>query len=149
VAEACALYEKVLVWLPESAVANKNLAWLLATCTNPALRRPARSVELARKATESRPLEPDYWSTLGTALYRAGDWKGAIAALEKSLELRHGGDSAAWFFLAMATWQTGDKKEARIRFEQAVQWMKKHQPGDEQLASFRAEAEEILELKKN
>jgi hypothetical protein len=39
------------------------------------------------------------------------------------MELRKGGDSFDWFFLAMAQRQRGDKDQAQKRFDQAVVWM--------------------------
>ena len=54
------------------------------------------------------------------AHYRAGDWKASLTALEKSMELRKGGDSFDWFFLAMAHWQLGEKDEAREWYDRAV-----------------------------
>jgi len=59
------------------------------------------------------------------------------------MELRKGGDSLDWFFLAMTRWQLGDKQEARKWYDKAVQWMEKNQPKDEELIRFRAEAEEF------
>jgi len=56
------------------------------------------------------------------------------------MKLRNGGDSTEWFFLAMAHWQMGNKEEARKRYDQAVQWMDKNQPTNEELRRFRAEA---------
>ena len=82
--------------------------------------RCGRAVELAKKAVELAPKQGTFWNTLGVAHYRAGDWKAAVAALEKSEELRNGGDSFDWFFLAMAHWQLGEKDEARKWYDQAV-----------------------------
>ena len=82
------------------------------------------------------------------AYYRAGDWKAAIEALEKvEASSTMDGDSFDWFFLAMAHWQLGEKDEARKWYDQAVQWMEKNQPQDEELRRFRAEAEELLGIK--
>ena len=120
-----------------------NLAWPLATSADPKLRDPARAVELAKKAVELKPKEGSCWNTLGVAHYRAGDWGAAVAALEKSGELRQGGDSFDWFFLAMAHWQLGDNEQARNWYDQAVQWMEKNKPEDEELRRFRAEATEF------
>jgi WD40 repeat protein len=88
----------------------------------------------------------DFWNTLGVARYRVGDWKAALKALEKAMELRQGGDSADWFFLAMAHWQLGDKDQARRWYDKAVAWMEKHQPKNEELRRFRAEAAELIGL---
>ena len=70
--------------------------------------------------------------------------KAAIAALEKSVTLRKGGDSFDWFFLAMAHWQLGEKGEARKWYDQAIDWMDKNQPKNEELVRFRDEAAELL-----
>src|SRR5262249_3225564 len=124
-----------------------NLAWNLAVDPDPQLRDPAQAVELARKAVELAPMQGMYWNTLGVAHYRAGDCKAAIAALEKSMELRKGGDSFDWFFLVMAHWKLVQKDKARAWYDRAVQWLDKNQPNNEELLRFRAEASELLELK--
>jgi tetratricopeptide (TPR) repeat protein len=76
--------------------------------------------------------------------YRAGDWKAAIEALEKSMKLRQDGDSFDWFFRAMAHCHLGRQDEARKWYDKAVDWMEKNQPNDEELSRFRAEARELL-----
>jgi tetratricopeptide (TPR) repeat protein len=101
-------------------------------------------VELAKKATELTPQQGAYWNTLGAAYYRAGQWNESIAALEKSIELRRGGDSNDWFFLAMANWQLGEHAKAREWYDKAVQWMDKNQPTNKELRGFRAEADELM-----
>jgi tetratricopeptide (TPR) repeat protein len=146
--EADTAYRKVLELAPQNAVACNNLAWLLATCPELKFRDAQRAIASAKKAIELAPKEGNHWNTLGAAHYYAGDWKAAIAALEKSMELRKGGDGFDWFFLAMARWQLGDKKDARKWYDQAVQWMDKNQPKDEELGRFRAEAETLLQSRK-
>jgi tetratricopeptide (TPR) repeat protein len=148
VAEARAYYEKGLAIQPESSVSFNNLAWLLVTCADPELRDPGRAVELAKKAVGLAPKVGTHWNTLGVAHYRACDWKAAIEALTQSMELRNGGDSNDWFFLAMAHWQRGDKPQARSWYDKAIPWMEKNQPKDEELIRFRAEAAALLEVKK-
>jgi uncharacterized protein HemY len=124
-----------------------NLAWFYATSPDAKLRDAEMAVRFAKQAVEIAPKEGTLWNTLGAAHYRAGNWKDAIAGLEKSMELRKGGDSFDWFFLAMAHWKLGEKDKARTRFDQAVEWMDKHQPRDEELRRFRAEAAELLGIK--
>jgi len=133
---------------PRNANAHNTLAWLLATAANPKVRDPGRAVQCAKKAVELASKEGDYWSTLGTAHYRAGDWKAARAVLEKSMELRKGGDSFDWFFLAMCHEKLGDKAKARHWYARATRWMDKNQPNDEELRRFRAEAAELLKIEK-
>jgi tetratricopeptide (TPR) repeat protein len=143
--KALADYSRGLELAPTDAGANNDLAWLFATCPNSELRDPGRAVELAKKAVGLAPKEGSHWNTLGVAYYRAGDWKSAVDALTKSMELREGGDSNDWFFLAMAHWQLGDKSQARSWYGKAVPWMAKNQPKDEELIRFRAEAAALLE----
>jgi tetratricopeptide (TPR) repeat protein len=131
---------------PDTVSSMNSLAWLLATCPDPNVRNKSRAVELAKKAVELVSNEGNYWNTLGAAHYRSGDGKAAIAALEKSMGLRKGGDSFDWFFLAMAHCQLGDKEGARKWYDRAVEWMRKNQPSDEQLRRFRAEAGVLLGL---
>jgi len=83
---------------------------------------------------------------LGIAHFRLGDWKSSRDAFDKSMSLRGGGDSHDWFFLAMIHHHEGDRGEARKWYDRAVQWMEKHQPNNEELRRFRAEAEEILKI---
>jgi tetratricopeptide (TPR) repeat protein len=132
---------------PDTIASLFKLARLLASSTDPKVRNASRAVELAKKAVESSPKGGHLWNALGIAQYRFGDQKAAIASLEKSMELRQGGDSFDWFFLAMAHWQLGEKDKARIWFDQAVGWMDKNQPTNEELWGFRAEAAELLGMK--
>src|SRR5687767_3747973 len=48
----------------------------------------------------------------------------------------------------MAHWQLGEKDKAREWHDRAAQWMDKHQPTDEELLRFRAEAAELLGIEK-
>jgi tetratricopeptide (TPR) repeat protein len=129
------------------ALRLNNRAWELATSADPALRDGKRAVELAKEAVDLDPKKGHNWNTLGAAHYRAGSWKDAVAALDKSIGLRQGGNSNDWFFLTMAHWQLGNKEEARKRYDQAVQWMDKHQPKNEERRRFRTEAAELLGVK--
>src|SRR5262249_51402170 len=95
-------YQTFLQRVPTHAEAHIALAWLLATCPDAKVRDPAQAVTLARQAIQLAPKEKNYWQTLGVAHYRAGDWKAAIGALDKSVELRRGGDAVDRLFLAMA-----------------------------------------------
>jgi hypothetical protein len=144
---------EVKIWDPKmgqeapSGVLQNNQAWSLATNADEKGRDPHRAVELAREAVKLGPKEGMFWNTLGVAQYRVGDWKAAIETLKQSMGLRNGGDSFDWFFLAMAHWQLGENERARQRFDQAVQWMDKNQPQNEELRRFRAEAEQLLGAK--
>ena len=72
------------------ALRYDSLSGRLATGPDPKVRNPRRAVALAKEAVELGPNEGTtrgtVWHTLGVAHYRAGDWKDAILALNKSLE---------------------------------------------------------------
>jgi tetratricopeptide (TPR) repeat protein len=145
-AQAIAAYRRAVELSPNSAEHHNNLARMLATTPEAKLRDFAQAVTLAKKAVEIAPKKGAYHNTLGVAHYGAGDWKAALGSLEKSMELRKGGDSHDWFFLAMTHWQLGAKDKARAWYDRAVQWMDKNQPDNEELRRFRAEAAELLGL---
>jgi tetratricopeptide (TPR) repeat protein len=129
---------------PDAAAALNDISWFLATFADPALRNSASAVQLAQKAAELRPQDWMIRNTLGVARYRAGDFKGAVEELEKSVQLGNGGHSADFFFLAMAQQRLGDAKAAREWYEKGVKWMDQNAPQNEELRRFRAEAEELL-----
>ncbi len=133
---------------PYHANAHNNLAWLRATCADLQLRNYLQAVESAKKAVQLAPKVRPYWNTLGVALYRIGACKESIDSLERSMQLRNGGDSFDWFFLAMDYQQLGEKEKARAWYDKAVQWMDKNQPKNEELRRFRREAAELLGVNK-
>jgi tetratricopeptide (TPR) repeat protein len=147
-AEAIAAYREAVRLNPKVAAFHNTLAWLLATCPNPKLRDHPQAVQSAKRAVRLWPGNGTFWNTLGVALYRTGTWKEAVAALEKSMALSKGGNSFDWFVLAMAYRQLGEKQKARRWYDEAVQWMEKNQPKDEELRRFRREAAELLRVDK-
>ncbi|MGO9465950.1 MAG: tetratricopeptide repeat protein, partial [Isosphaeraceae bacterium] len=144
--EAIADLSKSVELAPQDSGALNGLARLLATCPDPKLRDPDRAVKTAKQLVGLAPKEGEHWNTLGIAQYRAGDWKEAIVALEKSVELRKGGDAFDWLFLAMAQWQLNHKDEAGKWYAQAVQWMDNNAPKNEELGRFRSEAAELMKM---
>ena len=102
--------------------------------------------ELRSKAVGLAPAVKAYWHTLGGARVYAKDWAGAVAALEKAMELSSGGGEHDWFFLAVAHWELGAKEEARAWYDKAIAWMDENDPQNDELILFRAEAEELLGL---
>jgi tetratricopeptide (TPR) repeat protein/serine/threonine protein kinase len=133
-----------------------ELGWLLATCPDLKLRDARQAVQLAKKFVEMAPQKPGYWCILGLAHYRAGDWKPAITALQRSVDLHKG--KALFFdylFLAMAHQQLGNRDQARKAYDQALQGLEKNKATleknkqlAEDLGRIRNEAEGVLEMKK-
>lgn len=103
------------------------------------------AVELARYAVDKAPAAPDYWNTLGVALYCAGDAGGALPALQKEHELRGGGDAHNWLCLALAEHALGHDDVARDWYVRAIAWMAANVT-DEQMQWYRAEAARVLGL---
>ncbi len=69
---------------------------------------------------------------LGIAQYRSGKWAAARTSLMKLVELdpdsEHPRTSC---FLAMASWQLGEKEAARQHYDDAVGWIEQIQVDDE------------------
>jgi tetratricopeptide (TPR) repeat protein/serine/threonine protein kinase len=145
--EALAAYRKSIGIEPKFALGYFNVAWLLATRPDAAMRDPAEALKLATTALQLEPGKPDHYQCLGVAYYRSGNWKAAVAALERSVERRDGGDGCDWFFLAMANWQLKNKTGARRWYDQAVKRTNRNGAGDEELARFQKEAAELLQIK--
>jgi tetratricopeptide (TPR) repeat protein/serine/threonine protein kinase len=142
--EVIAVYKKVLELDPGNTDVRNDLAWALATCPDLRQRNATEAVKLAEAAVRQAPRDGNVWNTLGVARYRAGDWKGAREALGQSTQLHQGGGASDWFFLAMAHWQLGQKDKARRWYGRSVRWMDEHDPQNEELRRFRAEAEALL-----
>jgi tetratricopeptide (TPR) repeat protein len=69
--EAKEIYDKILQVKPDHPLALNNLAWLLATCKEPALFQPARALALAQKAAALKP-DPMILDTLAEAYMANG-----------------------------------------------------------------------------
>jgi len=87
---------KLLEWLlreyPSDYVLMNNLAWVLCSATDPALRDPARAVSLAREALFLAPGDLHVWSTLAEAYYHQGLYReGERAARAALLMARESG----------------------------------------------------------
>jgi TPR repeat protein len=68
--------------------AMNNLAFLLATSTDPKVRSPKEAVSVAQKAIELEPENPTYLDTLATAYFEAGQPDKAAEAERRALELK-------------------------------------------------------------
>ena len=133
---------------PDNPKPRNNLAWLLAS-------RPGVSPDdcsPGRRAGEAGRGDGAgvgvFWNTLGVACYRAGDDAAAIAAFDRSMRLRSGGDANDWFFLAMIHHREERRDVAREWYDRAVAWMKAH-PASEpegELSRFHAEAARSLAI---
>ena len=86
-AEAIARWRIALQLKPHWPPLMNNLAWLLATCSEPSCRNPAEAAGLAEEASAAEPQNPSFFDTLGAAYAAADHFTDAIAAAEKAITL--------------------------------------------------------------
>jgi tetratricopeptide (TPR) repeat protein len=139
------LRERLTVEYPDWPHHHSELAWFLATCPDPRFRNPTRAVAAARRAVELAPHNGISWTRFGVAQYRAGDWSAALRALDKAVQLRSGGDSVAWLFLAMAHARRQEREQALCWYDQAVRHLENHYLKGEESQRFRSEATALLD----
>ena len=108
---------------------------------------PNGRLDLAQEAAALLPNSLAFRNTLGVAHYRAGNWKAAVEALEKSRQLTaYSKDSVILFFLSMAHGRLNEKEQARTFFDQAAQWRMGIGVTEEELRRLCAEAAALLGL---
>jgi tetratricopeptide (TPR) repeat protein len=123
-----------------------NLAWFLANCPMVPLRDPQVATELAKRAKDQVPANPNYWCALGAARYRAGQWQAGAEAIQVAIRLRSEPSARDWFLLAMSQQQLGRRGEATKSYIQARKAMEANTMGDPEVARMQKEAAELLNL---
>ncbi len=93
-AELRAALERAVVATGGGPVVRSYLAWTLATAPDPALRDPARAVELAEALAREADDDPHALDVLAAALAAAGRFPRAVATAERALERAHEGGDA-------------------------------------------------------
>jgi serine/threonine protein kinase len=137
--------ERLAAGRPDDATHCGCLAWFYAaTCIDPRFRNPARAVELAEKALAQFPQNAYWCGVLGVAQYRNGQWKEAVASLEKAGRLRPYSYEGFLFFLAMAHWRLGEKEAARACYDRAAGLMKAREYPAHLMGRAHAEARELM-----
>jgi tetratricopeptide (TPR) repeat protein len=126
---------------PDFADAANNYAWFLVTCLNPEFRDPPVAVEAAQRGVELAPDRAGYWNTLGVALYRAGEFRASIRAMQKAWALASTPHSDDCLFLAMAHWRLGEKGEAQRWYDRVSVMLREAKVSD---CAHLEEAREVL-----
>lgn len=131
-------------------------SWKLSNDVNPDNRDPVNAVRYAREALDLiEPSQADdtssEWNNLGVAHYRNGEYREAVAALEKADGLLGGKDRIHRMILAMAHWKLGNRDTARKYYAEGAAYIDR-QPSDgaddylKDAIRFRTEAENVMEL---
>jgi tetratricopeptide (TPR) repeat protein len=119
-------FEELSHALPDELTGQWQLILLLANCADETFRDPQLAVELAQRVvTDSNgPL----WQHLALSQYRSGAWEDAEESLEKSMQLRGGGDAMDWLLMAMIHWQMDKRPEALQWYARAQEAISSGQP---------------------
>lgn len=78
-------YEKAIAVRADYPDARNNLAWLLATCADPAIRNPQRALELSKWELREDPQNASVMDTVAASWAAVGDFAAAIAMQEKAI----------------------------------------------------------------
>jgi tetratricopeptide (TPR) repeat protein len=128
----------------EDSEGQDKLARFLANCLHTQFRDTSRAIELAKKRVARNPQVPDYWTTLGLAHYRAGNWAEAVETLEEAVRITPFNNGSEHFLLAMAYWQLDKKSQAREWYARAITLLEKNPARGHGRSWVRAEAEALL-----
>lgn len=80
-------FEKTIEAKPDYPDVSNNLAWLLATCPDPAARNSKRALELAEQELRRDPKHPSILDTVAACYASAGDFAQAVTYQEQALAL--------------------------------------------------------------
>jgi Flp pilus assembly protein TadD len=94
-APAIVEYGRVLELEPNHSVAANNLAWILATAPDPALRDGAKAVELALRCRQISGDQPVILDTLAAAYAEKGLFPEAVRTATQALQLAKAQSNAA------------------------------------------------------
>lgn len=89
--EAAKVYEQLIRLDPNQSLALNNLAWLLATEEDEALRNPERALALAERAV-ALERSAMYLDTLAEAYYANGMTPKAVETIREAIDLAEGGN---------------------------------------------------------
>jgi Tfp pilus assembly protein PilF len=147
-------FRRALALAPEDVWIMNSACWFLSFFQDPAYRDPATALALAHRLVSltsereqnrlhlSGGMRPFF--ILGLAEYRVGDYSAARKALERSMELREGGDAYEWFVMAMVLARQGEVDRARNLHGEATRWMRRFRYSDFELHALDSEAAVLL-----
>lgn len=147
---------------------ENRVVWTIVNPSNPQHRDVELACKLAKRACDRASTDSNAWCTLGAAMYRAEDYKRAVVALEKAIELRKSKRNGPlllrvfadmfsrldkwqsnelgfdYYFLAMAQCRLGNQGLARQYLDMGEAWQNQHAPQNQELLQFRDEARQVV-----
>jgi Tfp pilus assembly protein PilF len=114
-ADAETQYTAILEKNPNDAIAENNLAWIMA-----ADGRTGLALEHARHAASLAPQAAEVLDTFGVILLQNGKGDEAVETLRKAVSVRAQVDPEIEFHLAQALIQAGKKEDARESLRAAL-----------------------------
>jgi tetratricopeptide (TPR) repeat protein len=108
-------YEKLLAMAPNSSLALNNLALLYSEH----LGEFDKAYDLAKKAREADPKQPQLADTLGWLLFKKGDYGNALRLLQESSD-KLPDSPEIQFHVGMAQYMLGDEGPARVALQKAA-----------------------------
>jgi tetratricopeptide (TPR) repeat protein len=109
-------YEKVLKVNSRSLAALNNLAYLYAERLN----RLEEAFQLARRARDLAPADPNAADTLGWIVFKRGDYPWALTLIEEAAR-KQPGDPEIQYHLGMAYYMLGQEEPAQTFLRRAAQ----------------------------
>jgi serine/threonine protein kinase/Flp pilus assembly protein TadD len=129
---------------PERSVAAAYVQMVYYAC--PDAYDSAAVAAFAREAAQESSGDTKFLDTLGAAFYREGRYGEARKTLLRVQEVSGTESSHESFVLSMIAWRLGKPDEARSLYEQAVEWMERHEPANPVLINLRKECVTLLGL---
>lgn len=111
--KARALYEQLVRENPADGLALNNLSWLVVQ------ENPRRALGLAQAAVKAAPGFANYLDTLGSMQMNLGDYKGALASLQKANALKPDNAEFAYHF-ALALEAGGNSPQSQAILQALV-----------------------------
>jgi len=115
VAAARQAYERILARNAGFAPAQRNLALLAERLGD----RSKQTFELAIKARQSYPADPDLARAVGMLAYRQGEYAKAARSFRECLGSRTS-DAEAHFYLGMAEYQLNDRQQSKAALQKSL-----------------------------
>ncbi len=109
-------YQKLIAVNPRFGPAYNNLAYILSEQLN----QLDQALEMAQKARELLPVDPNVADTLGWILFRKGQYTAALPLLQESAG-RLNTSAEVHYHLGMAQYMVGEESAARVALKRALE----------------------------